>query len=222
MADTKQRVLIPIVGQGSIIHIIRTGLLEKISSTITPVIALSWHQPDLQQELEAKGYEVVRMPEYKVSAEYVYLRIKISLWYKVFSLKSPTNQILPAYTDMYKDQKAVKKRRMREALQLLAFKLWPGYINKLKAREAAMIKQEPAYATYTQWLQQLRVTSIFTVTPFLPEVELAGRILKEQGHKVLASIHSFDNITTRQWPSLTITWYGTTLTRKNWNASTLH
>lgn len=199
---TKPRVIIPIVGQGSIIHVIRTGMLDKMSEFVTPVIAMLWDQPDLVAELKAKGFEVTLMPAYNASAEYNALRAKITLWYSKYVLKSPTRIILRSYLDLYLPAKRVWKRKLRNALPELLFAAWPPYIKKLIREEAALIKQQSFYDAYYAWVQSLKADSIFTITPFLQEVELIARILKEDGKKIIASIHSFDNITTRQWPAL--------------------
>lgn len=199
---TKPRVIIPIVGQGSIIHVIRTGMLDGMSEFVTPVVAMLWEQPDLIAELKAKGYEVTLMPAYHVSAEYNALRSKITLWYSKYVLKSPTRIILRSYLDLYLPAKKVWKRKLRNALPELLFATWPSYIKKLVQQEAALIKQQTCYDAYYKWVQSLNADSIFTITPFLQEVELMARILKEDGKKIIASVHSFDNITTRQWPAL--------------------
>ncbi len=55
MEQQKKKILVPIVGQGSITHIIRTGMLEKMTAFCQPVVALLWNQEDLVQELAAAG-----------------------------------------------------------------------------------------------------------------------------------------------------------------------
>lgn len=200
-SKTKPRVIIPIVGQGSIIHVIRTGMLDKMREFVTPVVAMLWEQKDLMDELKAEGYEITRMPAYEVTAEYSALRTKITLWYSKYVLRSPTRVILRSYLDLYLPIKKVWKRKIRNALPGFLFATWPSYIKKLIQKETVLVKEQPCYAAYHKWVQSLQADSIFTITPFLQEVELIARILKEEGKKVIASIHSFDNITTRQWPA---------------------
>jgi hypothetical protein len=196
-----QRVIIPIVGQGSVIHIIRTGLLEQLRETIKPIIAISWDQPDLVEELKLKGYTVTLIPKYEVSNEYLQVRNKINLWYSKYQLKSPTTKILRGYLDLYLSKKKVAKRKLKHIWQYLLFAINSNYIKSLKRYESVLIKQQPAYKNYKEWLDILNIDSVFMVTPFLQEIELIGRVLKDKGARVIASIHSFDNITTRQWPA---------------------
>lgn len=201
-ANIKPRVIIPIVGQGSIIHVIRTGMLDKMSEFITPVIAMLWNQPDLIQELKTKGYEVYLIPSYEVNTEYVALRTKITLWYSKYVLNSPTRVILRSYLDLYLPAKKVWKRKIKNAIPEFLFATFPSYIKSQIRKENELIKQQPCYGKYVHWVNSLHADSIFTITPFLQEVELIARLLKAEDKKIIASIHSFDNITTRQWPSL--------------------
>ena len=59
----KKRIIIPIVGQGSIMSIIRTGLLDELKESYTVVVALSWKQEDLIAELQEKGFEITFLPK---------------------------------------------------------------------------------------------------------------------------------------------------------------
>lgn len=198
----KPRVIVPIVGQGSIIHVIRTGMLEKMSEFTTPIVAMLWQQDDLMEELKAKGFEVTLIPAYDVTAEYNALRVKINLWYSKYLLRSPTRVILRSYLDMYLPAKKIWKRKIRNALPEFLFSVWPSYIKRLIKKEAVLVKEQPCYNAYYQWVSTLNADSIFTITPFLQQIELTARILKEKGRNITASIHSFDNITTRQWPAI--------------------
>ena len=105
----KKRILIPIVGQGSIIHIIRTGMLDKLSEFCEPVVGLLWEQPDLESELKSKGYEVYLIPEYKVSAEYSVTRSNIDFWFKKYKVKTPSVNIQKNYIDFFKKKTQVEK-----------------------------------------------------------------------------------------------------------------
>jgi hypothetical protein len=204
MKDSKQRILIPIVGQGSITHIIRTGMLDMLADFCQPIIALQWKQEDLIKELQAKGYEVVFFPEYKMSPEYSSLRYKINLWYIEHKLKTPSVNIQQKYLAQFKNNStSIKfKKEAREVYHKLRFKLQPRYIRRLIENEQAMMRQEKAHKSFNEWLQQLNITGLFTVTPFLPEVDLIARLLKQNNVPVIASIHSFDNVTKRGWQSV--------------------
>ncbi|MDB5248667.1 MAG: hypothetical protein JWQ40_3061 [Segetibacter sp.] len=204
MKNLKERILIPIVGQGSITHIIRTGMLDQLREFCKPVVALLWKQEDLIEELREKGYEVVILPPYTVSNEYAHLRLKINLWYTNFKLKTPSVNIQKKYLEQFRNLgTTVKfKRLLKEEYYKLQFRLQPSFIEKLLQQEEVLMHQEEVYTRFKDWLKLMNVAGLFTVTPFLPEVDLIARILKEQKIKVIASIHSFDNVTKRGWQSI--------------------
>jgi hypothetical protein len=200
----KKRVLIPIVGQGSIIHIIRTGMLDKLAEFCKPIVALQWNQEDLIDELKAKGYEVTFIPPYNVSSDYLWLKSKINIWYLNHKLKTPSVNIQQKYLAQFKKERLAKKfkKQLRENVYKFRFKLQPSYINQLITQESNQVKKQESYSTYGKWLKELKIEGLFTVTPFLQEVDLIARLLKEQNIPVIASIHSFDNVTKRGWASV--------------------
>ena len=205
----KKRILIPIVGQGSITHVIRTGMLDEISKFCTPVIALLWQQDDLVEELKSKGYEITFFPSYKMTVEYENLRYLINLWYRSKKVKTPSVALQKKYLNQFsKTQKSLQLRKaLRERYYHLRFKLQPSYIKNVLKNEAHIVKQESTYKLFAEWLNTLNVYGLFTVTPFLPEVDLIARQMKEMGMPILASIHSFDNITKRGWQAITFDRY---------------
>jgi CDP-glycerol glycerophosphotransferase (TagB/SpsB family) len=197
----KKRIVIPIVGQGSIIHIIRTGMLDKLKEFCEPVVALLWNQEDLIEELKVKGYEVTFIPPFTVSSEYMWLKSKINIWYLNHKLKTPSVSIQQKYLAQFRKERLVKKfrKRLREDVYKLRFKVQPNYINGLLSQEKEQAKKQECYPEYVKWLKDLKIEGLFTVTPFLQEVELMARILQNGGLPIIASIHSFDNVTKRGW-----------------------
>lgn len=194
----------PIVGQGSITHVIRTGMLDKMSGFCKPVVALMWKEEALIKELESKGYEVAFFPPYKVSPQYASLRYKINLWYQQHRLKTPSVNIQQKYLAQFQrnNMSVQLKKQVRDKFYSLRFKVQAKYIRQLLRQEAAMMKNEQVYAQFIDWLKLLNLSGLFTVTPFLQEVDLVARIFKLQRIPVIASIHSFDNVTKRGWQSV--------------------
>jgi hypothetical protein len=198
-----KRILIPIVGQGSVTHIIRTGMLDKLAEFCKPVVALLWNQKDLIEELKERGYEVTLIPSYDVSSEYLWLKSKINIWYLNHKLKTPSVSIQQNYLAQFKKEATIKKfrKQLRENFYKTRFKLQPTYKDKLIRKEKELVEKQEAYLNYSSWLQQLKIEGLFTVTPFLNEIDLIARILKKKGASIIASIHSFDNVTKRGWQS---------------------
>jgi len=197
-----KRVLVPIVGQSSIAHIIRSGLLGKLKGYCKPIVVLLWNQEDLIDELTKKGFEVHIMPAYEISADYSILREKINVWYKYFLLKTPSTEIEKKFRNKYMPVKRVLKRRIKEFLLRSRFLYDKNYIKKLIEEESRLIKEQPCYLNYMQWLNDLHIDGLFTVTPFLQQIELAARFLRSDNKTIVASINQFDNVTKRGWPAL--------------------
>jgi hypothetical protein len=215
----KKRILIPIVGQGSIIHIIRTGMLDKLAEFCEPVIGLLWEQPDLAAELEGKGYEVYLMPQFNVAVEYRLLKLKIDFWYRKFRVKTPSVKIQQQYLAQFKQKSIYSyKKQIKESILKARLMFQPDYIKSLLAKEESVMKQQQSFDDYKAWLEKLNIETFFTVTPFLPEADLIARILRGQGKKIIASIHSFDNVTKRGWAS---TFFDHYIVWNNYNKSEL-
>jgi len=198
----RKRILIPIVGQGSVIHIIRTGILQQLQEHLHPVIVFLWDQEDLIKELLQQGYEVHTIPSYKVDANYASLRYKINMWYLQYRLKTPGVAIeLKLKSNYNRNLKGSLIKWARTKYLQWRFALQPSFIKGLLKQEDVLMKQQPVYDTYVQWLNGLNVDGLFTVTPFLEEIDLTARILRSQNKQLVASIHSFDNVTKRGWQS---------------------
>ena len=200
--NMERRVLVPIVGQGSIVHIIRTGMLDKIAEFCTPVVSLLWDEPSLTEELKAKGYEVHLIPKYEVSPQYNAIRSKVDIWYRLTKVKTNGVGIEKRYLAQFR-KKDVRfyKKKVKELLTRLQITYQPGFVKQLLNTEATSMEAQACYKPYQQWIEALRVDGLFTVTPFLHEVDLMARILKRSNTPIIASIHSFDNVTKRGWAS---------------------
>ena len=197
-----KRILVTIVGQGSITHIIRSGILEGMRAFCEPVIGILWNEESLVDELRSKGYEVHIIPPYAANGEYNKLRTKINMWYIRKVLKTPSTRIQHNYFQQYTTAKKNLKRKVRWRLEILRQTFIPGYVNRLIAAEKAMIQKQSFYPVYKEWLEAIHIDGLYTVSPFLQQIELLGRLAKESGVPIISSIHSFDNITVRGWPAI--------------------
>ena len=198
----KKRILVTIVGQGSIIHLIRTGIIDELKLFCEPVIALLWQQNDLMEELRKKNFEVYIIPAYKTTAEYSDLRNKINRWYQKNILKSPSTEIQEKFLDQYKNFNQKFLRDIRKIVLNVKSLFIPGYIKKIISKEDAILRDEKVWQTYSKWIDEIKVDGLYTVTPFLKEIELIARIMKRHNKPLLAAIHSFDNVTKRGWPAI--------------------
>jgi len=126
------------------------------------------------------------------------IRKKIEYWFNAFQLQSPTGNIQVRYLNQYLSGKTILIRKGREWYNHLKF-LLPGYSKKLFAREKQLLTRETNFNVYTQWINELNIDAVFTVTPFHKQEDLLLRACKSAGKKMITAILSFDNITKRSW-----------------------
>ncbi len=200
--EPKKRILVTIVGLGSVIHIVRTGLLDQMKQFCKPVVALTWSQPDLITELHQKGFEVHIIPEYQTEPVYIELRKKITTWYQQYVLKTPSTNIKKTFNAQYYSKKKYVRQKIKDLALKTRFSCSPGYIKRLIKEEELAMQVQPSYNVYRQWVSNLQLDGIFTVTPFYEPIECIARLLKSSGKQILASVHSFDNVTKRGWPAI--------------------
>ncbi|HRH51330.1 MAG TPA: CDP-glycerol glycerophosphotransferase family protein [Panacibacter sp.] len=194
----KQRLLVTISFSFSIRYLYRTGLLKQLQDFSEIVIAITWNEKELIEELENDGFEVHLVPEPVMQPAYNSIRKKIEYWFNAFQLQSPTRKIQIHYLNQYLSAKTVILRKTREWYNYLKF-LLPGYSKRLFAREKQLLKTKTNFDVYVQWINDLNIDSVFTVTPFHKQEDLLLRACKSAGKKMITSILSFDNITKRSW-----------------------
>ena len=137
-----KRILVTIVGQGSITHIIRSGILEGMRAFCEPVIGILWNEESLVEELRSKGYEVHIIPPYAANGEYNKLRTKINMWYIRKVLKTPSTRIQHNYFQQYTATKKNLKRRRRRGsgrCRLVCVSLCVQFKACIAARVAALL-----------------------------------------------------------------------------------
>jgi len=194
----KKRVLITISFSFSIRYIVRTGLLQKLRELVEPVIAITWQQDDLIEELRNDGFEVHVIPESLRKDEYAAIRYKLDYWFKNFKLKSPTKNIEPRYLERYLDFKTVVIRRVREYYNTFKF-LFPFYVAKTLKREKELLITHTNYNEMLSLVDKLNIDAVFVVTPFHAQEDILLRACEARGKKMITSILSFDNIVKRGW-----------------------
>ena len=204
--ETKKRILVTIVGQGSITHIVRTGILQNMQAFCTPVVGILWHDVSLRKELTGQGIENHVLPAFTTSEAYYALRYKINNWYLSKILQSPSTKIQLQYLAQYATKRKNVKKKIKDTI--IAFKHhMPNYTSKLLKKEKIRLQQEKVYADYKEWFDKLNIDGLYTITPFMQEVELLAIFCKQKSLPIIAAVHSFDNITKRGWTSVTFDHY---------------
>jgi len=193
-----KRLLVIISFSFSIRFLYRTGMLAKLSEFVTPVIAITWNEEELIEELKNDGFEVHIIPESKRGKEYVNIRTKIDFWFRRYALKSKYKQIQVRYLDQYLPFKSKLIRNLRQLYNHGKF-LIPGYIKKLFEKEEHLLKADTNYSEMLQLVDRLNIDAVFTPTPFHSQEDILLRAAKARGKKMFTSILSFDNLTKRGW-----------------------
>ncbi len=192
------RLLITISFSFSIRYIVRTGLLEKLRSFCTPVIAIAWEETVLVKELSHNGYEVHVIPISKREPLYNDARKKINIWFKYFQLKSPSTKIQEKYVDGFANWKTKALRNLRIFYNICKLYI-PGSIQRLFKKEKELLVTATNYNALSNFIDQLNIDAVFTLTPFHIQEDLLLRACQAKNKKMIAGILSFDNLTKRGW-----------------------
>ncbi|HRI19599.1 MAG TPA: hypothetical protein PLA68_01540, partial [Panacibacter sp.] len=193
-----KRVAVTISFSFAIRYLIRTGMAEKMRLFCHPVICLFWHQADLMEELEGKGFEVYLIPVCSSTTKYKSLRTKIDYWFKFTQLKSPTQKTEPRYLEKFQPAKKVIINRLRDWYNWPLMHL-PFYVSGLLKRETELLHTDTNFSEMCNLIVQLNIDAVFTVTPFHRQEDIFLRAASLNGKKMITSILSFDNIVKRGW-----------------------
>lgn len=193
-----KRLLIPITYQFSIRYLLRTGLLQKISEYVQPVIALTWRDAELCGELEQLGAEVYLLPETHLGPAYIRIRRQVDTWHLRKRLKSVSTNIDARRTNLHHDASTRLLQHARTANHLLRLML-PGEVERMLAVEEAQLRQDTNLVEFEHLLHQMKPDAVFSFTPYHRQEDLILRAAKFLGLPMITSIISFDNITTRGW-----------------------
>lgn len=197
--NPKRRILIPINGQGTVVHIIRSGMLDEIAKYMQPVLMLYWQDPSFEKEMRSCGYEVYALEIYGFSPQYYRLYNRINTWYTTKAITHNSIKLTKQLHTKYKRKNRKVKTKIKDWLNRLLVLSVPALHKTWIIQEQKLMMQEMPYIKYRQWMTEKRIDYMFTVSPFLQEINLMGRVLSDMNKPVIASIHSFDNVTKRNW-----------------------
>ena len=194
----KKRLLVVISFSFSIRYIVRTGLLKSLKSYCEPVVALSWNEPDLIEELMKDGFEVVIIPATKTGSEYKDIRKRLDIWFRYFQVKSASNRIERKYLNQYLNFKTRLFRSLRDYWNIARLLLF-NYKKTLFRKEKTLLASDTNFNVVVDFVDSLNIDAVFTVTPFHHQEDFLLRAASSLGKQMITSILSFDNITKRGW-----------------------
>lgn len=195
----KKRILIPINGQGTVVHLIRTGIIDDIAKYMQPVLLLYWQDKDFESELLKNGCEVLYLEKHGFSPNYYRLYDRINAWYEIKLNPHKSIQITSALHKKYNTRQRKVKSRLKDLFNKVLAHTVPEKSKQWIVNENKLMKTEKPYLLYKQWMIEHKIDALYTVAPFLQEINLMGRVLHDLGKPAFASIHSFDNVTKRKW-----------------------
>lgn len=193
----KPRLLIPLTIQFSVRYILRTDLLDKIRQYADLVIVLGWEDPQLVEEIRQMGVEVHQNPGKQVGLRYARIRKKLDLWH-FDHVQSPSTEI-----DRRRNALLLKpKYRLRSQLRIAYFHLSTStklLVKQARQKELELLRTDTNFNQHLDLLRKVKPDAVLSITPFFLEEEFLIRAAHASGIRTVASILSFDNITTRGW-----------------------
>jgi len=193
----KPRILIPITIQFSVRYILRTGLLNLIKDYAIPIVLLGWQDLGLIKELEEMGVEVHQNPGKKMGVPYYRVRQKLDLWH-FDRIKSSSTKIDRRRNSLLRSNKVRFRIIIRDAYNRLGT-ITNNLQKKAIESEKHLLLTDTNYSQHKSLIEQLKPDLVLSLTPYFFEEELTLRAAQSLNIPIIASILSFDNITTRGW-----------------------
>ncbi|MBP9040235.1 MAG: CDP-glycerol glycerophosphotransferase family protein [Anaerolineaceae bacterium] len=201
----KPKVLIPIMLHFSIRYILRTGFLKELSEFTDPIIGISWHDDELEEEFKSLGAEIVNIPAFKFGNDFRHSRDLINIWHKNYR-KTPTTSIDHRRERSLLGGKDLIYQELKYQLDLL--KIW-SYSDKsqMLERNEELFWSDTNEAEFEKILDEVKPDYIFSITPFVNREEPLLRVAQKRNIPMITSILSFDNVTSRTWIPVTFDHY---------------
>lgn len=193
----RKRLLVTISFSFSIRYLYRTGMLHQLRNFADVIVAITWNEEDLINELREDGFEVHLVPESKKGVLYETARKRIDYWFNFFRLKN-SRRTQEKYLNQFNSTKRVLLNALRARINYARFFL-PGYTNKLFKKEREALVADTNFNDMLSLVDELNIDAVLSVTPFHAQEDILLRACSQRGKQMLASILSFDNITKRGW-----------------------
>lgn len=192
---TAPRVLVPLTYGFSVRYAWPTGLLEQLSEVCEPVVGLGWDDEELSQELQSAGFEVVRLPDARVTHEYRNHCRKLDRVH-AHRLKSPTTRIR---RQRWKRRGLTRNRFIEAARNARdSFEIGlPGAAARLEARTPGTVGTQTNVASFGALLADTSIDAVLSFTPYHDQDALLLMASRPAGIATMISVISFDNPTIR-------------------------
>lgn len=193
----RKRLLVTISFSFSIRYLYRTGMLHQLQNFADVVIAITWNEEDLINELRADGFEVHLVPESKKGVVYETARKRIDYWFKFFRLKNSL-RAQEKYLSQFNSTRIILLNKTRRTINYARFYI-PGYTKKIFKKEREALVADTNFNEMLTLVDALNIDAVLSVTPFHAQEDILLRACSYRNKTMIASILSFDNITKRGW-----------------------
>ncbi len=192
----KVGVLVPISFHLQIRYLIRSGLLETMNEYCNPIVALSWEQEDIKEELRRLNIDCIyftdiRKPDLKINN----LKTKIDNYFDEKILKTTTHKIrqIKRYSTF------TFKKKIKEILKrsISNFLFNESKYEKSIKEYKNLLRTDSNFELFKSILHDNKISYLLTTAPFMHHEAVACVAAESLSIDILYSVISFDNITTR-------------------------
>jgi hypothetical protein len=207
-------VLIPISQHFTLRYLTLTPLFETLRKSLDCRLALGWSDEELAAEMESGGAPCHAMPRLECQPVYrAFRNWALAMW----------------EADMGSPTPAIDRRRMRAINRSARFRFyyWRNDVRDAAARACARVRplrraveamEDRLFRSssnrhaFARLIEQVRPDIVLSITPFVSSEAVLCRVARDMGVKVVASVLSFDNLTSRGKIEVAFDHYGV------WNA----
>jgi hypothetical protein len=193
----KPRLFIPIIQHFGVRYMLRTGMLEKLSEFVDPIIGISWDDPDLKKEYLKVGAEIVPLPPFEFDPEFNRIKERVNSWHREFR-NTPTTR-LKARSEWQRLSPKEKFKKViyssEDALRLML----PGGLERMFNDYERLLSENTNFKEFEVILLKMQPDAFLSLTPYINREEPLLRAAKKHNIRCFTSILSFDNITSRNW-----------------------
>ena len=193
----KPKLFIPVIQHFGVRYVLRTGMLEKLSDFVDPIIGVSWHDPDLEKDYIKAGAKVVEIPPFVFGADFSRAKRIINTWHRIFR-KTPSTK-LEARSEFQKLSPKEKIKKVINNSEDAILRWLPDGVERLFANYDKLLWANTNAKEIEEILLNVNPDAYLSITPYVNREE--PLLCASAKNKILnyASILSFDNLTSRNW-----------------------
>lgn len=192
-------ILIPFTIQFTVRYVLRTRVLEELVKNYNIIVVLFWEDSELKIELEQMGCQVINVEIQAYSKKFNFLSKILELNYKK-KVASPSIAIDKKRNDLLFGRKSLKLKVVELLYSTLL--ILPFFKKIIDIQFENEVQFDNSFQLYKTLLKKNKVDVVWSITGFIKHEFLLLHAAKTLKLKLLGSILSFDNITTRGWLSI--------------------